>query len=436
VKKVRSSLIDVQPFEICSIRPPTENYSLTFRLTRNCHWNKCAFCPVYKFGARFSRRTLEEIFEDIERAKFIDDLIFQGRVDIPMSEFPRSEYDRARHIVEEIYKAKRAAGQAVDEDRRPGLQEDTVDQRRSWFASWFREDPTIEDSVNHILTWRMAGGETCFLGDSDGLVLKPDFLGAVIDRVKMSFPSVRRFTIYGRTKSAAQLRSPEELRAFREAGLHRIHFGLESGSDKVLDLICKGVTSSDHIKGCLNAKEAGLSCSVYVMPGIGGKELSGEHAHETARVLNEIGPDFIRLRTLEIFPETPLAHARNGGTFVECDEEQMVRELRVMIEKIEVPTEILSDSAANLLDLFGRLPEDRIRLLEAIDGYLYLPAREKLIFSLNSRLHSFIGQYGRLSEDILAVLQPFIQDKRIDTATATTEDLQKIILLIRSKLMP
>ncbi len=439
MKRSRTHLIDVEPFEICSIRPPTENYSLTFRLTRNCHWNKCAFCPVYKFGARFSKRTLDEVFEDIERAKFIDEVLFQREpreLDVAVPNLPQSEYDRARYVVEEIQKAKRAAGHSVDEGRGAASWEGAVDERAAWFLSWFKDDPTIENSVNHILTWRMAGGETCFLGDSDGLVLKPDFLTAVIDRVRMNFPSVQRFTIYGRTKSAAELRSPEELRSFREAGLHRVHFGLESGSDKVLDLIHKGLTSSDHVKGCLNAKEAGLSCSVYVMPGLGGKKFSEEHAHETARIINEIGPDFVRLRTLEIFPETPLAAARDAGTFGECDEAQVVRELKVLVEEIEVSTEILSDSASNLLDLYGRLPDDRAMLLEAIDGYLYLPAREKLIFSLNSRLRSFKGQYGRFSEDILAALQPFIRDKRVDVTTASLEDLQRIILLIRSKLMP
>ena len=426
--------VDIEPFEICSIRPPTENYSLTFRLTRNCYWNKCAFCPVYKFGARFSRRSLEEITGDIALAKRIDDLIDERGIGIP--DYSESDYTRIRHIIEEIYEAKRAAGLTLDETVETGDRGKGMDPRLAWFLTWFREKPTIVESVNHVLTWRMAGGETCFLGDSDGLILKGDFLGVVIERVKAVFPTLKRFTVYGRTKSAARLRTVAELAAFRKAGLHRVHFGLESGSDRVLKLAAKGVTSADHVEGCLKTKEAGLSCSLYIMPGLGGKGLSEEHAHETARVVNAIGPDFIRIRTLEVFPGTPLADMRERGVFVECDEEQAVRELKIMIEEIDVPVEILSDSASNLLDLFGKLPEDRPRFLEAIDSYLYLPKREKLVFSLNARLRAFTGQYGNLSVDLVEALTPFARDRRIDISLAGDDDLTRIIGLIRAKLMP
>ena len=217
-----------------------------------------------------------------------------------------------------------------------------MDAGLAWFLPWFREKPTIDESVSHVFTWRAAGGETCFLGDSDGLILSRAFLRAVIERAKLTFPSLTRFTVYGRTRSAARQRTVADLGAFREAGLHRVHFGLESGSDRVLERVAKGETQADHIEGCLKTKEAGLSCSLYVMPGLGGKELSDEHAHETARVINAIGPDFIRLRTLEVFPGTPLADAVRGGAFVECDEERVVKELRIMIDEIDVPTEILA----------------------------------------------------------------------------------------------
>jgi len=426
--------LQIEPFEICSIRPPTENYSLTFKLTRNCYWNKCAFCPVYKFGARFSRRSLEDVIGDIGRAKLIDDFLTQEGIGVP--HYSGGDYGRVRLLVERVREAKGISQSEADEEWLPAEPVRDMDPRLEWFRTWFKEESTVEDSMGHVLTWRMAGGETCFLGDSDGLILKADFLSPVIERVKKSFPTISRFTVYGRTKSAAHLRTLNELKDFRKAGLHRVHFGLESGSDRVLELINKGETSADHIEGCLKTKQAGLSCSIYVMPGLGGKALSQEHARETARVINKVGPDFIRLRTLEIFPGTPLDEASRRGAFTECDEEELVKELKIMLEEIDVHTEIMSDSASNLLDLFGRLPGDREKLLKVVNRYLGLSKKEKLAFSLNSRLRSFMGQYGSLSEDLIQALTPYIDGNDIDISQARDEDLERIIRLIRGKLMP
>jgi radical SAM superfamily enzyme len=198
----------------------------------------------------------------------------------------------------------------------------------------------------------------------------------------------------------------------------------------------KGVTAREHVEGCLKTKEAGLSCSVYVMPGLGGEEWSVDHAGQTAEVLTQISPDFVRLRTLEIFPMTPLEEARKNGEFREATEEQVVREIRTLVSETQGPTVIVSDSASNLLEVNGRLPEDREDTLRVIDDYLSLPDREKLYFSLTARLRSFVGQYGGLSDDIIRVLAPFAKGSELDVSAASDDRLQSIIRLVRSKLMP
>ncbi|HSV96397.1 MAG TPA: radical SAM protein [Spirochaetota bacterium] len=422
----------LEPFETCSIRPPTENASLSFRLTRNCHWNKCAFCPVYKCGARFSRRSLDEVFADIERARALDDYLYERGIGFPV--YTPADYARAAGVAEEIGRARREAG--VPDPVTPEGEPAAVSPRMRWFMQWFRDRPSIEDCVSQLVSWRIAGGTTCFLGDSDGLALKADFLCAVLRRVRERFGTVRRFTVYGRTRSAARLRTLRELERMREAGLDRVHFGLESGSDRVLAAVRKGATSRDHVDGCRTTREAGLSCSVYVMPGLGGASLSDEHAHETARVLSLARPEYVRLRSLEIFPDSPLEEEFLSGRFVPCTEEQVVREIRVMIEESEGEMEIASDSASNLLDLYGRLPEDRPAMLEEIDRYLALSPRGKLEFSLVRRLRAFAGQYGGLSDDVDEAVLPLVGNGRIDLSRADDALLSSLIALIRGKLMP
>jgi len=419
----------IEPFEIASIRPPTENSSLSFRVTKNCHWNKCAFCPAYKAGRRFSRRPLEEVKADISKAKQIDDLLYENGIGVPACS--ESDYYRVSSLIDKIKKAKNLPEKTETEIQSAAYND--MDERMKWFM---KDRPVLEDSIYHIISWRLGGGKTCFLGDADSLVLKTGFLHDTMNHIKNNFPALERFTIYGRTGTAAQVRSLNELKEFYNAGLSRVHFGLESGSDNVLSLVNKGETAAQHIDGCLKVKDAGLSCSIYIMPGLGGSKLSQDHAFETARVINAIEPDFVRLRTLEIFPATPLEAMRRDGSFSEASEEDVVQELKILIENINCDTEILSDSASNLLDIYGSLPRDKDAMLRVINSYLLLSPREKLEFSLNSRLRSFMGQYGNLSEDIYFKLSQYISNGALNTESMSDSNIASIIQLVRSKLMP
>ncbi len=421
----------LEPFEICSIRPPTENSSLSFKLTRGCYWNRCAFCPVYKTKTKFAKRSLDEVLADIARAKRLDDFMLENglsRSDI------RDEDDRLETIMQAIERCG-ADVQETSLFERSSDPEDS-DDPLAWFQPWFKNTPHLPDSIQHLLSWRMAGGRTCFLGDADGLIVKPDFLLAVIHAVQSKFPTIERFTVYGRTYCAARLRSSADLRAYRAAGLDRVHFGVESGSDAVLSLMNKGETKADHVEGLAKARDAGLSCSIYVMPGLGGVGKQEEHVAQTAEVINQTRPDFVRLRTLQIFPGTPLEEKVRVGDFRQADESSVVREIRDLVAAINVSTHITSDSATNLVAIQGDAVSDRAVMLGRLDAYLFLDAREKTLYSFRARLASFIGQYGGLSPEIYAAIRPWIRHGRLEISGVKDVELRRAIELIRSRLMP
>jgi len=434
---MNTDLSSIEPFEIAFIRPPTENQSLAFRLTRNCYWNHCAFCPVYKFGPKFSKRSLDEIKQDIERAAVLNRLIDdQMGWDADISPNSAGQmYQNAAQLIDRINAARRLAGREYSRQAEfdPAAANDPI---LSWFLQWVKETPTIADSVNHLLFWRSGGQRNCFLGDADSLILKPVLMHSVISEINRHFPSIQRFTIYGRTATAARLRSLADLKKYRKSGLDRVHFGVESGSNRILKLVKKGETREDHINGCLKIKNAGISCSVYVMPGLGGAGMSEENALETAAVLSEIQPDYIRLRSLEIFPQTPLARARDAGDFIEAEEDQVIREIRTLVSEIQGNTTILSGSASNLLDINGRLPADREEMLNRIDAYLEMAERDRRLFSLQARLNAFEGQYGGLPEDIYNALCPYIRGGQVDWQNIGISAAEQITRQIRSKLMP
>ncbi len=332
-------------FEQGPIRPPSEARSLLIRPTRNCPWNKCAFCHTYK-GSRFEFRPVEEIKQDI---------------------------DAVRALADAVGELSWKLGQG-------GRVNDTV-------VSWiFGNEGSFSDPFRHVAAWLYFGGKTVFLQDADTLIMKTDDLVEVLNHLRDRFPGIERITSYCRSRTAAH-KSVEDLRRIRKAGLVRIHVGLESGCDEVLRFIRKGATAEEHVKGGKRIVEAGISLCEYVMPGLGGSRWSREHAVETARVLSEINPDHIRLRTLSVRRGTPLHDAMREGGFAPIGDEEILKEIRLFIESLDgVQSRIVSDHILNLLEeLEGKLPEEKEKLLGIIDRYFQLPETDRLVFRLGRR---------------------------------------------------
>jgi len=198
-------------------------------------------------------------------------------------------------------------------------------------------------------------------------------------------------TSYGRSKTAAK-KKVEELVQLREAGLSRLHIGLESGYDPVLKYMDKGVTAAEHIKGGKNIMAAGISLCEYVLLGLGGKKMWREHATETARVLNEINPDFIRLRTLTIKAGMPLYEEVKNGNFIRQTDEEIIEGEKLLIENLNCQSNLISDHITNLLqEIEGKLPEDKDRMLDTIAKFQALSPAEKQNFKLGRRLGVYEG---------------------------------------------
>jgi len=154
-----------------------------------------------------------------------------------------------------------------------------------------------------------------------------------------------------------------------------------------LKLIRKGVTSEQVIEGGKRVVQSGISLCLYVMPGMGGTELSLEHAIETARVINAVNPHFVRFRSLYVRRSGELIEMVREGKFTPPGEDDMVLEIRTMIERLEgIESTIVSDHILNLLEeVEGTLPRDKQQMLDVIDRYLSLPEEDRLMFQLGRR---------------------------------------------------
>jgi histone acetyltransferase (RNA polymerase elongator complex component) len=337
-------------FEQGPIRPPSEAYSLLIRLTRNCPWNRCAFCPVYK-GTEFSVRPADDVKRDIDAV--------------------HRHVETLRQLTDDAGRARMRVINKLPEKSEPG-------QAESFAASF-----------HWLFRGRM---KSVFLQDADNLAVKPPYLVEVLTHLRERFPDVERVTSYTRSRTVAARREAD-LTAIRAAGLDRLHIGLESGSDQVLKLVCKGSTKQTHIEAGRKAKAAGFEVSEYVMPGLGGRRLSSEHALESADALNQIDPDFIRLRTLAIPGCVPLAEEQRAGRFEKCTDAMVAAELLTFIENLDgIGSVVKSDHILNLFgDLEGTLPEDKHAMIALLREFLEMEPERQMLYQVGRRLGVFNG---------------------------------------------
>lgn len=384
-KKKSSS--DYNGFEQGPIRPPSEAYSLLIRVTRNCPWNRCTFCPVYK-KARFSPRPAAHVKKDIDAVHKYVTLL-------------KDMADPSGHIREADIIAAAKKTDAGDGDFQ-----------------------AFQAAIN----WIAGGMRSIFIQDANSLVIKPQNMIDILHHLRKRFPDVERVTSYARSDTVARVKK-EDLQAMADAGLNRIHIGLESGSDRVLARVRKGVTKEIHIKGGLKVKAAGIELSEYVMPGLGGKELSETHALETADALNQINPHFIRLRTLAIPNRLELAREYRAGGFERCTELMTAREILLFIENLEGITSILkSDHILNLFqEVEGKLPEDKETMTGIIKSFLAMEPQQQCLYQAGRRMMVFQRLSDMEDPHKLARVEQVCQRLRVtpDNIDATIEELTK-----------
>jgi radical SAM superfamily enzyme YgiQ (UPF0313 family) len=210
---------------------------------------------------------------------------------------------------------------------------------------------------------------TAFIGDSNSLVVKTETLVRVLNSLVSSFPHIERVTSYARAKTLVK-KAPEELERICQAGLNRLHVGLETGDRNLVKEIQKGATPEEMIEAGRKAKKAGFEYSLYVLLGIGGEKGWEGHAKGTAEVLNHIDPEFIRVRTFIPQPGSLLYNSLEEGRFEPALPETILRETRLLLKNLDVTSHFLSDHVSNLLPLHGKLPEEKERMIQLIDHAL------------------------------------------------------------------
>lgn len=333
-------------FELGPIRPPSEAYSLLLRINRGCGWNKCRFCGFYR-GVPFSPRSAEDIKKDIDLVKYWVD-VFQGK---EVSRQPKSEGD-----YEACYMA------------------------------------------HH---WIQSGMRSVFFQDANSILMNPDGMIEVLEYLNQTFPQIQRITTYARSDTINRL-SEERLRRYAQLKLNRFHIGLETGNDYILKLMRKGVTKQVQIEAGIKAMKAGIEINEFYMPGMGGREYARQSALDTADVLNQVNPNFIRIRSMALAENLEMYEDYKSGLLTRPNDIETIGEIRLFLENLHGITSVVdSDHILNiLLELRGKLPEDKDKMLGIVDRFLELPQEQQNIFRLGRRL-GIMGNLRDLKNSVL-----------------------------------
>lgn len=327
-------------FETGVYRPPSEggSHSLLVRFTRNCPWNQCTFCGMYK-DERFEIRSVTEIKRDIDAMQAIG--------------------NELRAISLELGYGGRLTQEVV--------------------LTFVSRVPVLNHhpGFSMLYYWLLSGARTAFIQDANSLIMKTDPLVEALSYLRRTFADITRVTSYARARTVAQ-KSAQELNDIRLAGLDRLHLGLESGDETLLAAIKKGVTPQELISAGQKAMAAGFQVSEYWMPGLGGRAMWENHARNTAHVLNEINPHYIRSRPFHPWEGTPLTDALERGEMQMLSPREQLLELQLMMSELTVNSRVCFDHAGNYWKnrrgglLFSqeyegyKFPEEKSKVLELI----------------------------------------------------------------------
>jgi radical SAM superfamily enzyme YgiQ (UPF0313 family) len=214
--------------------------------------------------------------------------------------------------------------------------------------------------------------QSLFFPDGNTIIFKTEQLVEILEYARGLFPALERVTVYGAARYINK-KSSSDLRRLKEAGLNRIHSGMESGDDDVLARIRKGVTAAEIIQAGLKLKDAGIESSQYYLTGAGGRDLWEQHALNSGKTLSAFSPDFIRIRTLRLIKRTPLYEQWQRGEFQLPSPHEALRELQLLVENLDCSaTQVLSDHMLNYWDIHGQLPQDRSHMLAEIQTALQI----------------------------------------------------------------
>ncbi len=231
----------------------------------------------------------------------------------------------------------------------------------------FRVSPMAEiDADLQIIARWQPQARRVFLVGANPFVLSYERLVQLADRIRDRLPKVQTIGMFARVDDIAR-KTDAELRELRARGFTGLSIGTETGDDPTLLRMNKGTTAAEILFQSRRLDDAGIEYYFTYMTGLAGAGNGERAARATAELFNRTHPFLIGVVSLTVFPDTVLGREVQAGLFREAGELERLDELRTLLERLEIPVTIDAHTVSNAVPLFGRLPEDRTRLLRELD---------------------------------------------------------------------
>lgn len=238
-----------------------------------------------------------------------------------------------------------------------------TDEQKRFYV---RKEHEILDEISRS-GQSLNGVTRVFLGDGDAMVLSFRRLKAILIELNNAFPDLKRVSAYCLPRNIKN-KTSEELEELKNLGLSMLYVGFESGDDEVLQRINKGESSLSIYEAMEKIKQAGITSSVMIINGLGGVDMSEQHAVNSATLINKVQPEYLSSLVLTFHKGPQRFRKEFGDVFQPLNSVQLLHEMHSFIKELNLRKTIYrSDHVSNLLPLKGTLGKDKNRLLSEIE---------------------------------------------------------------------
>lgn len=324
-------------------RPPYEANSLLLEVTAGCTHHRCKFCTLYEdLPFCFRMSPLQDIEDDLREA--------------------------GAHLETQL---RTWAGESCQKGGKTGESDEADDQDNGGCGKKSSEKPDC-DQKRRTLELRT------FLTGANPFVLKASRLLKIAELIQKYIPQNRTIGCFARITDIS-LKTDEELRELKTAGYDGLTIGIETGHDAALDFMNKGYRSEDILTQCGRLEKAGISYYFFYLTGISGKGKGEEGAAATAHICNQLHPQIIGASMLTVYRNSQLYKEIQRERWQEEGEIEKYREMRTLVQNLDIPVWFGALGASNPIPIEGTLPQDKAEILSVLDKIISSAEEEALL---------------------------------------------------------